>query len=343
MILFKNYISTLLLFVISVTFALAQPPTKKKSGGEFLNIKSPEIKSIEADTNVIQEDEGDFFDEQSDQARSVFDPRKRLSITSEDTASIDDGEISIVEISEEVKMDCVWVKIAEYYSIWDSRSVNPYRIDHSNFRDTVQITLYDSTEGRFWSPPLRKTFVTSDFGARWSRWHYGTDLELDTGDSTLAAFDGIVRVQRWDGRGYGNYILLRHYNGLETLYGHLSKALVQVGQYVKAGDLIGYGGSTGRSTGPHLHYEVRFEGTPIDAEDVYDFEEGQLISKNLIITSENFKYLGKRRQVVFHRVRSGDTISQISRKYRVPASRLCKLNGISMRSTLRVGKRLRIK
>jgi murein DD-endopeptidase MepM/ murein hydrolase activator NlpD len=191
--------------------------------------------------------------------------------------------------------------------------------------------------------PLKHTFRTDDFGPRKYRWHYGTDLELDIGDSIFASFDGIVRISTYAGNGYGNYIVLRHYNGLETLYAHLSKSLVDVGQYVKAGEYLGRGGSTGRSTGPHLHYEIRFEGTPMDPEYFYDFKEEALISRVCLITESNFQYLNRARRVYYHRVSSGDTIGAISRKYRVPASRICKLNGISMKTRLKKGRKLRIK
>lgn len=338
---FRKLVPFIIFNLLICFFAFAQPG--KRGNSEFLNIKTPQINSIKADTSVIHEDEGDEFDDYSDATKSVFDPRKKLNITSEDTTTSSNDDISIVEVAEEIKMDCVWVKIAEYYSVWDSRSVNPYRIDHSRFNDTVEITLYDSTQGRYWAVPVKKTAVTSDFGARFHRWHYGTDLELDIGDSIFAAFDGIVRISKFDAGGYGNYVLLRHYNSLETLYGHLTESLVQVGQYVKAGELIGWGGNTGRSTGPHLHYEVRFEGSAIDAEYFYDFEEEQLISRVCLITKDNFQYLNRARKVYSHKVASGETLSEISRKYKIPVSRLCKMNGISTKSTLKVGRKLRIK
>jgi murein DD-endopeptidase MepM/ murein hydrolase activator NlpD len=338
---FFRIIFTLLVVLSAIQQAFAQPG--KRGNSEFSNVKTPEISTIKSDTSVIHIDEGDEFDDYSDATKSVFDPRKKLNITSEDTSSFSDNDISIVEETEEMKLDCVWVKISEHFAVWDSRSVNPYRIDHSRFNDTVNITLYDSTQSRYWSMPVKKTAVTSDFGTRKYRWHYGTDLELDIGDSIFASFDGIIRISKFDAGGYGNYVMVRHYNGLETLYGHLTASLVQVGQYVKAGELIGWGGNTGRSTGPHLHFEVRFEGTAIDAEYFYDFEEEQLISRNCLITGDNFQYLNRARKVYYHKIGSGETLSEISRKYKVPASRLCKLNGISMRSTLKVGRKLRIR
>ncbi|MBC5991834.1 peptidoglycan DD-metalloendopeptidase family protein [Pontibacter sp. SD6] len=255
-----------------------------------------------------------------------------------------------MEMSEEVLVDSTWIKIAGYYSIWDTRNINPYRMDGRQMKDTVDIKLYDPRGNRNYKMPLIETPVTSHFGARGGRWHYGTDIDLNTGDSIFAAFDGVIRINKWDGGGYGNYIVVRHYNGLETLYGHMSKPLAQTGKFVKAGDLIGLGGSTGRSSGPHLHYEVRYQGNPIDPENLYDFPDYLLKGESLTITSALFNYYNRAkgssssgRRTAYHTVRSGDTLSGIGKRYGVSASQIAKLNGISTRTTLRVGKKLRIR
>lgn len=191
--------------------------------------------------------------------------------------------------------------------------------------------------------PLNDCRINSAFGMRHWRWHYGTDLDLKTGDPVYASFDGIVRINRYDGGGYGNYVLLRHYNGLETLYGHLSESKVKVGQLVKAGEIIGLGGNTGRSTGPHLHYEIRYEGNAIDPHLVYDFPGNRLKDKTFHLTPQHYDYVRVARQVVYHRIRSGETLSGLSRKYRVPVSTICRLNNISTKTVLRVGQRIRIR
>ncbi|MHC2990720.1 peptidase M23 [Pontibacter sp. HJ8] len=257
-----------------------------------------------------------------------------------------------MEVSEEVMIDSSWIKIAGYYAIWDTRNINPYRMDGRQLKDTVDITLYDPRLKREYKMPLEKTPITSRFGHRGYRWHYGTDIDLDTGDSIYAAFDGVVRINKWDGGGYGNYIVLRHYNGLETLYGHMSKTIAQPGQFVKAGEVIGLGGSTGRSSGPHLHYEVRYQGNPLDPELLYDFPDYLLKGQSFVITSAVFNYYNKAkrsgssssgRKAMYHKVRSGDTLSGIAKRYGVGVSTITKLNGISSRTTLKVGRSLRIK
>ena len=332
--------------IVIVNFLIAfhlQGQEKKKKNKDFFNIKAPAIQYSPLDTTEVLFEE-EFKDKIPATETEDFNPERDLSIVNEDTSTIDEGELSIVEVSEQLNVDSIWITIAEYYSIWDSKSINPYKIDAGKYNDTITFTLYDSLTGFNWSMPLQKCYSTSKFGYRWSRWHYGIDLELNTGDPVLASFDGIVRISHYDRTGYGNYILLRHYNGFESLYGHLSKSHVTVGQLVKAGDVIGLGGSTGRSTGPHLHYEIRFEGNAIDPEFLYDFSSNQLRDRTFHLMPEHFSYLKtSARKVVWHRVKSGETISSISRKYRVSVNDITRLNRISTRTTLKVGRRLRIR
>ncbi|MCS5489449.1 M23 family metallopeptidase [Algoriphagus limi] len=249
----------------------------------------------------------------------------------------------LAKVSEQVLIDSIWVTAYEYYSTWDSKKVDIYNFDINNFQDTVKVRLYDPFFGYDWKMPLEKTPVTSRFGYRWRRWHYGTDLDLITGNPVYAAFDGIVRVRSYDRYGYGYFVVVRHKNGLETLYGHLSKILVDVGQEVKAGDLIGKGGSTGRSTGSHLHYELRYRGLAFDPELVYNFDESKILSQEYLITPETFSHLAKARQQIYHRVKRGENLSSIARRYGVSVGTITRLNGIATRSILRVGQNLRIR
>lgn len=137
---------------------------------------------------------------------------------------------------------------------------NNYKIDLRNF-----------------SMPIQHKYITSNFGKRWGRNHNGVDIKAYLGDTVYAAFTGKVRVSRYNQGGYGNFIVIRHYNGLETVYGHLSKQLVEVNAYVKAGQPIGLAGNTGRSTGTHLHFETRFCGIPINPREIFSFEMRDII------------------------------------------------------------------
>lgn len=122
--------------------------------------------------------------------------------------------------------------------------------------------------------PCDSRLVTSHYGYRrqFRRFHYGTDIKVYVGDTIRAVFDGKIRIVDYDGKGYGKWVLIRHENGLETLYGHMSKQLVAENQTVRAGQPIGLGGNTGRSTGSHLHFEARFLGQFIDPELMFNFE-----------------------------------------------------------------------
>ena len=151
---------------------------------------------------------------------------------------------------------------------FDFESLNPYRYSIENLKDTLSVVIADSHCGFQFPHPGK---VNSTFGWRKGRVHSGIDLQLEWGDTVLAAFDGVVRVSKYH-KAYGNFIIIRHFNGLETLYAHLKKRDVLHGDTVLAGDLIGLGGSTGRSTGAHLHFETRFLGHPIDPEVFIDFE-----------------------------------------------------------------------
>jgi LysM repeat protein len=245
-------------------------------------------------------------------------------------------------ISEDVKIDCVWVDDFEYYGVWNSQKLNPYGFDGLEMTDTIQLNLFDYTQRNKYTSPLKMTTITSDFGLRKAQWHYGTDIRLKVGDPVYAPFDGIVRIAQYERHGFGRYVVLRHRNGLETLYGHLSKTTIKVGDVVKSGDIIAYGGNTGRSTAPHLHFEIRYEGNAIDPNELIDFSTTSLKDSVFTIAPASFAYLEEARAIRHVVVRRGDTLSEIGVKYGVSVGKLCYLNGISRKSILRIGQKLRI-
>lgn len=134
--------------------------------------------------------------------------------------------------------------------------------------------------------PITQSIITSNFGRRWGRNHNGIDIKAYLGDTIYAAFGGKVRVVKNDPRGYGNVIVIRHWNGLETVYGHLSKQIVKPNEIVKVGQPIGLAGNTGRSTGTHLHFETRFCGIPINPLEIFSF-------KNKDVTDDFYKWKKK--------------------------------------------------
>lgn len=192
--------------------------------------------------------------------------------------------------------------------------------------------------------PTENTKVNDIFGyrPRRRRMHYGLDIKVERGDTIRAAFDGKVRYCSYQRRGYGHYVVIRHPNGLETLYAHLSSKLVEENEVVKAGDPIGLGGNTGRSTGPHLHFETRLLGKALDPALFFDFP-------NQDITGDTYFYKKPIKKVydpsdpdTYYKVRSGDSLSRIAARKGTTVKNLCKLNGITTKTTLRPGQILRL-
>ena len=231
-----------------------------------------------------------------------------------------------------------------YGSNWNTKWVDPFRgeAEKPNFPDSCAINC-----SSFVYPIDTIARVTSKYGPRRRRMHRGIDLKVQKGDTIRAAFDGKVRIRNYERRGYGYYLVIRHPNGLETIYGHLSKQLVHVNDIVHAGDPIGLGGNTGRSTGSHLHFETRFLGQAINPAEIIDFENGVPVHDTFVF--RNVKINGRKSniytssgdQLVYHRVKSGDTLGKIARIYGTSVSELCRLNGIKPTTVLRIGQSIR--
>ena len=265
---------------------------------------------------------------------------------------------------------------AALYPNWDNEYTRTY---NASLPAEYRIDL------RQFHMPCDSRMVTSHYGYRRSfrRQHYGTDIKVFVGDTIRAAFSGKVRVVEDQGyrRGYGKYIVIRHANGLETVYGHLSKHLVKPDQIVRAGDIIGLGGNTGRSTGSHLHFETRFLGQFIDPEKLFDFEAQDVKGDFYLFCSngrgtmlasagnidggeeemdeetaralmekeaESEAFQQKRMQEMrakarthMHKVKSGETLSSIARKFGTTIDNLCRLNNIKRTTILRPGQILR--
>ena len=226
------------------------------------------------------------------------------------------------------------------YPTWDNVRVHAYG-NTVTIPDTFRIDM------RGFCMPTTNTKITSKFGPRRRRMHNGIDVKVYIGDTIRAAFSGKVRMVKYERRGYGQYIVIRHDNGLETIYGHLSKQLVNEDQYVEAGEVIGLGGNTGRSTGSHLHFETRFLGQAINPGLLFDFEKQDIVTESYLFKKGNNRYRRIGSTAVasgnsqYYKVRKGDSLSRISQRTGVSIDRLCKLNGISRRTTLRIGQVLR--
>lgn len=225
---------------------------------------------------------------------------------------------------------------------WCTTKINGSWLDYNALLDTVTIQLVNSSCGYCYTHPV-ESYVTSPFGPRHNFWHYGVDIKVQIGDTIRCAFSGRVRVLENDRRGYGRVVVVRHQNGLETLYGHLSRTTVAVNQELQSGDVIGLGGNTGRSTGSHLHFEMRYCGEPFDPNSIIDFDTYTLKAATLTLSPESFTYLTDLRKTVYHRIAKGETLGSVAHKYHSSIRALCTLNGIRPTTLLRVGRKLLIR
>jgi murein DD-endopeptidase MepM/ murein hydrolase activator NlpD len=248
-----------------------------------------------------------------------------------------------VTILEYYKRDTLYngVKIpaTRYYPIWNNLRMDPYEI---RIPEVVKDTILINMDG--YQAPC-KGYVTSNYGMRWRRFHYGIDLKVQIGEPVVSSFDGVVRIAM-RGKAYGNYIVVRHPNGLETTYAHLSKILVDINTPVKAGQVLAYGGSTGRSTGPHLHYEIRFLGRPLNPNIFVDFESITPTLEEVAVTQNTFNVQLTSMPVAPHKdrkwiVKRGQTLSTISRKTGVSVKKLIQLNKLPRSGAVRAGKVLK--
>ena len=227
----------------------------------------------------------------------------------------------------------------DMYPTWTNTVVHY----NSTLPDSFRIDL------RNYVMPTPSTKITDIFGYRPNRRrvHQGLDIKVQTGDTIYAAFDGKVRITSYQRRGYGYYVVIRHNNGIETLYAHLSKRLVDANQNVKAGDPIGLGGNTGRSSGAHLHFETILMGKSLDPALMFDFKNQKMTGDSYMYRKPGTKYVENGQVKIagpekkYHKVKSGDTVEKIARKYGVSQRRIFELNGLKSNSIIRPGQQLR--
>ena len=210
--------------------------------------------------------------------------------------------------------------------------------------NTINTAFLDFSD---WTlPTTTGVRITSPYGIRRYRLHRGIDVKVYKGDSILSVAPGKVVKAAYERRGYGHYIIIEHTNGTKTLYGHLSKRLVKRGDSVNTASLIGLGGNTGRSTGSHLHFEIRYRDINISPHKIFDFPAGKLLDSlqtfSLEVARVDHEILAKElSKYRIYKVKKGDTLGKIARKYGISIQKLCRLNHIKRNSILRIGQRLR--
>ena len=247
---------------------------------------------------------------------------------------------------------------AQLYKEWNNKSAHRA----TELPDSFNINL------RRFCMPTTSRIITSNFGRRWGRMHKGLDVKVYIGDTIRAAFDGKVRIVRYEAGGYGNYVVIRHHNGLETIYGHMSKNLVAEDETVRAGDPIGLGGNTGRSTGSHLHFETRLCGVALNPALLFDFKNQDVTADNYMFRRNTYdreslaatRLRGKNDDVAsatnkepavgdnveegevrYHKVARGETLYSIAQKRGTTVDKICRLNHISKKQRVRPGQILR--
>lgn len=302
---------------------------------------------------------------QRKQIASTFDTN---GLTVIDTLGSGDDAVLVVLFSNNswkyVRNRAVTKDSTIFEKYWDTNTLFPYRnVDMSAMPKSVVIDLIDSTKS-YHCPLQGSIHPRGKYGPRRSRQHQGIDLPLKVGDPIYATFCGRVRISQYNRGGYGNLVIIRHDNGLETYYGHLSERKVEPGQWVEAGEIIGLGGSTGRSTGPHLHFETRYYGQSFDPERLIDFKTGMLCRETFLLKKSFFsiysnagqdfedeianeeedkKEEAEKAAMRYHRIRSGDTLGAIARKYGTTVTNICRMNGIKSTTVLRIGRSLRVR
>ncbi len=274
--------------------------------------------------------------------------------------------IDSVALQRYIELESYDSPASDLYQDWN----NIYAHKATEMPDSFRIDL------RNFCMPTSSRVLTSNFGARWGRQHKGLDIKVYIGDTIRAAFPGKVRIVRYEGRGYGKYVVIRHNNGLETIYGHMSAQLVSENQEVRAGDPIGLGGNTGRSTGSHLHFETRLCGVALNPALMFDFrnqdvtgdfytfrkstynresaeatrlrgaggvvaDSGLDIPQSATASRLTSRNAAKHAAARFHKVGKGDTLYSIARKRGTSVDQICKLNNIKKTHKIRPGQILR--
>ncbi len=233
---------------------------------------------------------------------------------------------------------------------WNTQHIRIHKYDWTKQADTIYIIIHRPEE----NPPVFPIYgkVMSGFGYRGRHRHTGLDIKLNKGDTVRCTFDGKVRMAK-NYSGYGKSVVVRHINGLETVYTHLSKILVKPGDYISSGNVVGLGGRTGRATANHLHFETRFLEEPFDPRLIFDFDANRIICDTLKISRSIFFQpkvkTGKKgkstkgKSGTSHTIRKGESLSQIARNNRTTVAKLQKLNKIKEGEILKIGRKIRLR
>jgi len=318
----KKYFSYILLFfaLISISFSIA----KTEDGKPLVSIKRDTL-NITPIKHVSREELVYMVD-------SILD----LDTISPKTIEMLTRYNAELEMMKTKKLNNM--PAADFYDSFDEQTCFTLAPDEC-LPDTLKLIITNDSLGAY-APPICG-IVTSNYGWRDNRMHKGIDIDLRRGAPVSAAFDGMVRIARYNG-GYGNVVIVRHYNGLETVYAHLSKIKVKAGQVVVAGQTLGLGGATGRATGSHLHFEVRFKGHALNPANFISFTQNKTFNDTLIIRKSKYGIAAFPANASIYTVQRGDSWFEVAKRYGLSTTQLASLNASDRRFYLRVGQKIRI-
>lgn len=226
----------------------------------------------------------------------------------------------------------------EFYDDFDLETVFT-KVPEAELPELMNLAMISDSLGKY-TPPI-KGIVTSNYGWRDKRMHQGIDIDLNKGDKVYAAFDGKVRIARRQ-NGFGNVVIVRHYNGLETVYAHLSKIKVKAGEVITSGTVVGLGGMTGHATGTHLHFEVRFKGHALNPANLISFTEHKAYNDTLTLRRSKYGLAAFPSNATVYTVQRGDSWYEIAKRYGLTSSQMKAMNGTDKRFYLKVGQKIRI-
>lgn len=297
------------------------------------------------DSNQLANEYFQFIQKRIDQKASK-DDLARIVDSLFEVQYVDQRVIEIINkkieevVFEEWPLDTCKYPANHFYHDWNNLESHPYSKELWNKDSMLFLSLTDNYMNCGFTMPINGP-LTSKFGYRDGRVHNGIDLDLIVGDTVVSPFRGVVRLAKWQG-GYGRTVIIRHHNGLETIYGHLYRLLVKPGEFVEPGQPIARGGNSGRSTGSHLHFETRFKGVPVNPLSFIDVKRGKLKSDTLVLKRIPYGFAAFTPGTIFHTVEKGDYLWKIAHQYGLSVRQICEFNGIRRNKFLVVGEQLKI-
>ena len=231
------------------------------------------------------------------------------------------------------------------YEIVESKKKKQTKKDSPKKKEEVEeVNTFDFST--ILPPITHEALIGSPYGIRSHRLHRGVDVNVIKDEPVVAAYPGEVTMSRYNKGGYGHYVLIKHPNGIETLYAHLSKRLLNVGDKVFPGDIVGLAGNSGRSSAAHLHFEIRYGEINIDPATVIDFPHWSLkpgVSKFSMkkARSEHRKIQSKLINNNYYVVQAGDSQGDVANWFNISIESLCRINDLKPGAPLKAGQKLR--